>query len=300
MSPTRLLVLLACLSGCKGEPKDTPGDSADSADSGDSGDSAAATPVCAVPAGKAATDRGDTNWDGRVDVSDALWTLRHLMHGGPAPVCTDAADLLDDGILDIGDGLAVLYVLFTPDLELPRRGSCDTTTAIPDAPCGVVQLGFEAPGKVTGSAGGTATADVYVALTSPDLAVQAWSFGVAAAGCDVDATSEAGTAIADKRLDAAGKRDVGFSRADVVVGGATHAGVLSWREDVALPLQAEPWRLLALRVSAPVPSSGCTPCTLSFTDGLRGGGLEVATVVTAGGRSYLPDRADATLQVCAG
>lgn len=56
--------------------------------------------------------RGNTNSDGTVDISDALYTLSFLFLGGPAPVCADAADANDDGTIDISDVLHTLSYLF--------------------------------------------------------------------------------------------------------------------------------------------------------------------------------------------
>src|SRR3989442_3174963 len=47
--------------------------------------------------------RGDANVDGRVNLSDGLFTLRFLFQGGEAPPCSDAADADDSGRLDLKD-----------------------------------------------------------------------------------------------------------------------------------------------------------------------------------------------------
>ncbi len=56
--------------------------------------------------------RGDSNTDGRVDVSDAVGTLGTLFLGGDALVCEDAADADDSGALDITDAVFTLGFLF--------------------------------------------------------------------------------------------------------------------------------------------------------------------------------------------
>lgn len=56
--------------------------------------------------------RGDSNNDGIVDLTDAIFILNYLFQGGDAPSCQDAADVNDDGILDISDAVAVLQYLF--------------------------------------------------------------------------------------------------------------------------------------------------------------------------------------------
>jgi hypothetical protein len=56
--------------------------------------------------------RGDSNQDGKVDVSDAVNTLGHLFLGAGPLSCADAADANDDGSLDISDPVATLDFLF--------------------------------------------------------------------------------------------------------------------------------------------------------------------------------------------
>jgi hypothetical protein len=72
--------------------------------------------------------RGDSNSDGRFDLSDAAFTLAHLFREGPAPLCIDAADTNDDGRLNLTDPVAGLNFLFAPSrLESPLSvipGTC--------------------------------------------------------------------------------------------------------------------------------------------------------------------------------
>lgn len=56
--------------------------------------------------------RGDSNGDGRVDISDAIYTLQFLFAGGPEPPCLDAAAVRDCPGLDLGDGIVTLIFLF--------------------------------------------------------------------------------------------------------------------------------------------------------------------------------------------
>ena len=61
--------------------------------------------------------RGDSNVDDRIDLSDAVATLRYLLRGRSAPPCFDAADTNDDGRIDISDpiyGLAFLFRIGPP------------------------------------------------------------------------------------------------------------------------------------------------------------------------------------------
>jgi hypothetical protein len=56
--------------------------------------------------------RGDANEDGKVDLSDAVYTLGHLFLGSAAPGCLDAADADDSGTLEITDAIYGLGYLF--------------------------------------------------------------------------------------------------------------------------------------------------------------------------------------------
>lgn len=56
--------------------------------------------------------RGDSDGDGEVVLSDAVFTLNYLFLGGAVPSCLDAADANDDGELDIADPILTLIQLF--------------------------------------------------------------------------------------------------------------------------------------------------------------------------------------------
>lgn len=56
--------------------------------------------------------RGDSNADGRTDLSDAVTTLGNLFLGGAMNDCSDAADVNDDGKIDISDPVRLLGHLF--------------------------------------------------------------------------------------------------------------------------------------------------------------------------------------------
>lgn len=290
-----LLALLLGAAACDGEAKDK------APSEGEGEGEPALEVVCAPPSGAGEVGAGDANHDGQVNVSDGVYTLRYVLNGGDAPACLDAVDLLSDDLVDLGDGLAVFYYLFTGQVELPssERLDCETPTPIAEAGCGRLLLALDAPEKVTAAAGSTATAQVGVMLTSPDLDVAAWSFVVRAEGCTITDGTEDGTAIADVRLDPEGRRDDGFARSDVVADGLTHGAVLSWKRDVVLSAREEPWRLLTLEVSATAPGSGCTNCELKLSDTLEGAKLAVDLVVASGGRSYTPSRDSASFEVCA-
>jgi hypothetical protein len=73
-------------------------------------------------AGSGAFLRGDANGDGRLDLSDAIFTLAFLFLGGPAPLCPAAADANDGGALDIADPIFTLGWLFTGGPPPPPPG----------------------------------------------------------------------------------------------------------------------------------------------------------------------------------
>lgn len=60
--------------------------------------------------------RGDANWDGAVDIADAVFLLAAaFISGSPAPPCLDAADCNDDGSYDpILDSAVLLQSIFVP------------------------------------------------------------------------------------------------------------------------------------------------------------------------------------------
>ncbi len=59
--------------------------------------------------------RGDSNADGKLDISDAITTLGALFLGDPEITCEDAMDSNDDGQLDISDPIGLLGHLFLGD-----------------------------------------------------------------------------------------------------------------------------------------------------------------------------------------
>jgi hypothetical protein len=64
--------------------------------------------------------RGDSDSNGKVNLTDPIVTLTHLFRGGVTPTCLDAADFNDDGIVEITDPILVLTFLFQGvDLSTP-------------------------------------------------------------------------------------------------------------------------------------------------------------------------------------
>ncbi|MEC7923292.1 MAG: hypothetical protein VX496_07845, partial [Planctomycetota bacterium] len=66
--------------------------------------------------------RGDSNADARIDLSDAIFSLRYLFQGGDAPPCLDALDSNDSGIIDISDPAHILRHLFQGAAAPPAPG----------------------------------------------------------------------------------------------------------------------------------------------------------------------------------
>jgi len=76
-----------------------------------------------VPSGDEPTfRRGDGNHDGRIEVADAIDTLRFLFRGGAAPVCQDAADSNDNGVIELADAIHELRWLFLGATEPAAPG----------------------------------------------------------------------------------------------------------------------------------------------------------------------------------
>ena len=72
-------------------------------------------------------NRGDSNSDQKVDISDPIHTLNFLFNGGAAPVCPDAADADDNGKIELTDAIRTLGFLFGTSpkqiaFPYPQRG----------------------------------------------------------------------------------------------------------------------------------------------------------------------------------
>ncbi len=63
--------------------------------------------------------RGDSNSDGLVDVSDAIFTLGDLFMDTGRPSCFDAADTNDDGVIDLSDPVSTLEALYVGAFTIP-------------------------------------------------------------------------------------------------------------------------------------------------------------------------------------
>lgn len=78
--------------------------------------------------------RGDSNGDGRVDLSDAVALLLHLFRGGDTVHCQDAADANDNCRIEIADAIWDLAYLFgggeAPPPPFPATGADPTPDAL--------------------------------------------------------------------------------------------------------------------------------------------------------------------------
>ncbi|MBI4605081.1 MAG: hypothetical protein HY721_24220 [Planctomycetes bacterium] len=66
--------------------------------------------------------RGDSDADGRVNLTDAVRTLNWLFRGDPSPPCLDAADSDDSGGVNITDPIHTLQFLFLGGAAPPAPG----------------------------------------------------------------------------------------------------------------------------------------------------------------------------------
>jgi hypothetical protein len=66
--------------------------------------------------------RGDSNGDGKVNLSDGLATLGHLFLGGPM-ACADGADADDNGAVQLGDAVFTLNWLYVGGVTIPAPGA---------------------------------------------------------------------------------------------------------------------------------------------------------------------------------
>jgi hypothetical protein len=69
--------------------------------------------------------RGDSNGDGVLHVSDAVYVFRFLFNGGPPLSCREAGDASGDGDVDMVDGVHILEYLFGDGPAPPAPGPHD-------------------------------------------------------------------------------------------------------------------------------------------------------------------------------
>ena len=63
--------------------------------------------------------RGDADSSGTLNLADAIFTATWIYSDGQAPACRDACDANDDGRLDISDPIYTLLHLFTGSAPPP-------------------------------------------------------------------------------------------------------------------------------------------------------------------------------------
>lgn len=238
-----------------------------------------------------------------MDVSDGVYLARHLFDGGPAPVCEAAVDIPPSGSVDATEAFASWYQLGPQSYNL--RGNVDPsgcatpTRALETACASGLALGVSAPETVSGGAGAATSFEATVTLSSPTLAVEAWSFTLRAEGCALSQASTAGTVGADRADDPPGSRDGGFAWQGLPTEGeAAVITVLNWRDQDVIPAKDAAVDLHRFTVSA-VPGASCAPCTLSVVSGVEGAGVE-AVASGSGGYRYTPALGAATVQICPG
>ncbi len=76
--------------------------------------------------------RGDSNRNGAVDVSDAVFLLNFLFKDGEPLICFDAGDANDNGIIDISDAIKILVFLFREGQTMPTPYPNTGIDATPD------------------------------------------------------------------------------------------------------------------------------------------------------------------------
>ena len=70
--------------------------------------------------------RGDSDTNGRLELTDSVFVLNFLFLGGPAPTCSESADTDDNGRVELTDGVFGLNFLFLggPPPPAPGHESC--------------------------------------------------------------------------------------------------------------------------------------------------------------------------------
>jgi hypothetical protein len=96
-------------------------------------------PTTPIEGPKGLFKRGDTNNDGKVDISDAVYMLGHLFLGGPRWVCEEGSDVNGDTKSDISDPVYALGFLFlggpAPKSPFPDCGQDPGGATCPESKC---------------------------------------------------------------------------------------------------------------------------------------------------------------------
>jgi len=81
--------------------------------------------------------RADANADGKVDISDPVYTLAYSFAGGGEPPCLRAADANDSGVVDLSDAIYTLGFIFLGTAGPPAPGlECGYDSTADDLFCG--------------------------------------------------------------------------------------------------------------------------------------------------------------------
>ena len=266
------LIVVLILAACKKDS--TPADDG-AAQSTELCPRAASTPVA-----------GDANGDGIVDIADAVAIVRAAADGGAAPACTSAVDLIPDGTTQLDDGFSLLIHLFEDGFSLPSAG-CDEDSSWAPPACSAGAVSVVAPT----SASGSFSAQVSV---SSDLEVEAWSFGLTAAGCTITAATTDGTIAEPEPRGGPGLRATGFDATFVSDDGATTGVVLALMDRRVLP-SGQAHTLLQVEVE---PDSSTCSCSLTLDSGPTTIGQPVQAVVVADGFAYPLPQTTVSVDTC--
>ena len=103
-----------------------------------------------IPVCSARFRRADSNSDGAVDISDAIFTLAYLFQGGQSPDCLEANDANDDSLLDLSDPVFLLECLFLgrglSSVPAPGAHQCGADAAYQGLSCDRSACPPEIPG----------------------------------------------------------------------------------------------------------------------------------------------------------
>ncbi|MCS5626458.1 MAG: dockerin type I domain-containing protein, partial [Planctomycetes bacterium] len=75
------------------------------------------------PPGGTIFRRGDTDGNGTVELTDAVFILGYLFQGSTTPACLETADSDDNGKIDVSDAIRLLGWLFAGGGPLAPPGS---------------------------------------------------------------------------------------------------------------------------------------------------------------------------------
>lgn len=295
MRPTAIplfsVALLCLVCACDEKPGGSPGGAGGS---GGGTDLPELEQTCPEPDGTPVL--GDVNGDGRLDIGDPIALGNHLFRGGPAPVCAEAADFNGDRSVEHDDAtrMSSYLVSGTQLLRDFTAEACGAYQPWAEGTCLPLGLWWEAPQRVSDASFGA-----VLSVRSPAIGVEGWSLSLRAEGCKLSAVTTERTRAAEIWDTPPGLRHLGYAASTTVPDGAVSYVLLSFHEDITLPVQAEPSPILAVTVQAEVPQQGCVPCTLSVGDELALHGQPLDLALVAGGRTYRPAAPSATIDVCA-